>query len=81
MFTRNATEGLNVVAQAWGMHNLKPGDEASAPACLQRQLTAAGCLPAMRCLGLPWPSVCSKDSLELHCCCRLCYRWRSTTAL
>lgn len=24
---RNATEGLNVVAHGWGMHNLQPGDE------------------------------------------------------
>lgn len=27
VFTRNATEGMNLVAYSWGMHNLKPGDE------------------------------------------------------
>ncbi|GAB4821954.1 hypothetical protein N2152v2_009000 [Parachlorella kessleri] len=27
VFTRNATEGINIVAQAWGAKNLKPGDE------------------------------------------------------
>jgi cysteine desulfurase/selenocysteine lyase len=26
IFTRNATESLNLVAYAWGLHNLKPGD-------------------------------------------------------
>src|SRR3990170_3663682 len=27
VFTRNATEALNLVAYAWGRHNLGPGDE------------------------------------------------------
>jgi len=27
IFTRNATESINLVAQAWARHNLKPGDE------------------------------------------------------
>ena len=27
VFTRNATESLNVIAQAWGRANLKPGDQ------------------------------------------------------
>ncbi len=27
VFTRNATEALNLVAYAWGLHNLHPGDE------------------------------------------------------
>eukprot|EP00959_Pyramimonas_sp_CCMP1952_P331383 6939155-Pyramimonas_sp.AAC.2 len=27
VFTRNATEGVNIVANSWGLHNLKPGDE------------------------------------------------------
>ncbi|EME30863.1 cysteine desulfurase / selenocysteine lyase [Galdieria sulphuraria] len=27
IFTRNATEAINLVAYAWGLHNLKPGDE------------------------------------------------------
>ncbi|MEW5311432.1 MAG: hypothetical protein WDW38_003147 [Sanguina aurantia] len=27
VFTRNATEGINLVAYSWGMNNLKPGDE------------------------------------------------------
>ena len=27
VFTRNATEGMNIVAHAWGLANLKPGDE------------------------------------------------------
>ena len=26
IFTRNATEGLNLVAYAWGLVNLRPGD-------------------------------------------------------
>lgn len=30
VFTRNATEGLNIVAQAWGGKHLKPGDEVGA---------------------------------------------------
>lgn len=29
VFTRNATEGINLVAYSWGMNNLKPGDEVS----------------------------------------------------
>ncbi len=34
MFTRNASEAVNLVAHAWGTANLKPGDEviSSAPA-------------------------------------------------
>ena len=27
VFTRNATEAINLVAYAWGLHRLKPGDE------------------------------------------------------
>ena len=27
VFTRNATEAVNLVAQTWGLQNLKPGDE------------------------------------------------------
>lgn len=27
VFTRNATEGINLVANSWGLSNLKPGDE------------------------------------------------------
>lgn len=27
VFTRNATEAINLVAYAWGLHNLQPGDE------------------------------------------------------
>lgn len=27
VFTRNATEGINLVAQSWGKHNLQAGDE------------------------------------------------------
>ena len=27
VFTRNASEAINLVAYAWGMHNLQPGDE------------------------------------------------------
>jgi cysteine desulfurase/selenocysteine lyase len=27
VFTRGTTEGLNLVANAWGRTNLKPGDE------------------------------------------------------
>ena len=27
IFTRNATEAINLVAYAWGRHNLGPGDE------------------------------------------------------
>jgi cysteine desulfurase / selenocysteine lyase len=27
IFTRNATEAINLVAYAWGRHNLRPGDE------------------------------------------------------
>lgn len=27
VWTKNATEAINLVAQSWGMHNLKPGDE------------------------------------------------------
>ena len=27
MFTRNASEAVNLVAHAWGTANLKPGDE------------------------------------------------------
>ena len=31
VFTRNATEGLNIVAHGWGLHNLGPGDQAGRP--------------------------------------------------
>lgn len=34
VFTRNATEGMNLVAYSWGMHNLKPGDEVCASSLL-----------------------------------------------
>ncbi len=27
VFTRNTTEGINMVARSWGGHNLRPGDE------------------------------------------------------
>ena len=27
VFTRNATEAINLVAYSWGLSNLKPGDE------------------------------------------------------
>ena len=27
VFTRSATEGINLVAASWGMNNLKAGDE------------------------------------------------------
>ena len=27
VYTRNATEAINLVAYSWGMHNLQPGDE------------------------------------------------------
>jgi cysteine desulfurase/selenocysteine lyase len=27
IFTRNATEAINLVAYSWGLSNLKPGDE------------------------------------------------------
>lgn len=27
VFTRNATEAVNLVAYSWGLSNLKPGDE------------------------------------------------------
>lgn len=27
VFTKNASEAVNLVAHAWGTHNLKPGDE------------------------------------------------------
>ena len=29
VFTRNASEAVNLVAHAWGTANLKPGDEVS----------------------------------------------------
>ena len=31
VFTRNASEAVNLVANAWGTANLKPGDEVSPP--------------------------------------------------
>ena len=31
VFTRNASEAVNLVAHAWGTANLKPGDEVSFP--------------------------------------------------
>lgn len=31
VFTRNATEAINLVAYSWGLSNLKPGDEVRAP--------------------------------------------------
>lgn len=30
VFTRNATEAINLVAYSWGLSNLKPGDEVRA---------------------------------------------------
>lgn len=30
VFTRNATEAINLVAQTWGVSNLQPGDEVRA---------------------------------------------------
>eukprot|EP00884_Botryococcus_braunii_P020682 jgi/Botrbrau1/7298/Bobra.0318s0030.1 len=31
VFTKNASEAINLVAHAWGTHNLKPGDEGTVP--------------------------------------------------
>lgn len=31
VWTKNATEAINLVAQSWGMHNLKQGDEVCSP--------------------------------------------------
>ena len=31
VFTRNASEAVNLVAHAWGTANLKPGDEVGQP--------------------------------------------------
>lgn len=30
VFTRNATEAVNLVAHTWGLHNLQQGDEVGA---------------------------------------------------
>ena len=27
VYTKNASEAINLVAYSWGLHNLKPGDE------------------------------------------------------
>lgn len=34
VFTRNATEAINLVAYSWGLSNLKPGDEVCCHASL-----------------------------------------------
>ena len=40
VFTKNATEGINLVAYSWAMNNLQPGDEVgshcSGIACIKR---------------------------------------------
>jgi cysteine desulfurase/selenocysteine lyase len=33
VFTRNASEAINLVAYTWGLTNLKEGDEVKAPLC------------------------------------------------
>lgn len=45
VFTKNASEAVNLVAHAWGSHNLKPGDEVSRPLAL----TVASHPPALLC--------------------------------
>lgn len=44
VFTRNASEAINLVAYSWALHNLKPGDEVSTVswATARAQLTESG---------------------------------------
>lgn len=39
VFTRNATEAVNLVAQTWGIQNLRPGDEVSSAPASQISIT------------------------------------------
>ncbi len=39
VFTRNATEAVNLVAQTWGIQNLCPGDEVSSASASQISIT------------------------------------------
>jgi hypothetical protein len=51
VFTRNASEAINLVAHTWGLANLRPGDEArSDSACARARLFLARCRP--RCVHL-----------------------------
>ena len=48
---RNATEGLNLVANTWARANVKPGDEASLQTCTKLPCVCTACDAAMQCIS------------------------------
>lgn len=44
VFTRNATEAINLVAYSWGLSNLKPGDEVFSSRLLLNKIQLGACL-------------------------------------
>ncbi len=54
VFVRNTTEGINLVAYAWGMANLKPGDEV-----LVTEMEHHSNI-------VPWQLVCQRTGATLH---------------
>lgn len=80
VFTRNASEAINLVAQTWGMTHLKAGDEvrttASQPACQPASLPAsqlaslAACLPACESAFSTCANYCAA---ALSCIARACH--------
>lgn len=89
MFTRNASEAVNLVAHAWGTANLKPGDEvrcwvqhplpAWSTARIQSSLCRSAVLLIAACGG--WRVSRAGDNIcGLAVPRRSSCRWRSTTA-
>lgn len=56
VFTRGATEAINLVAQSWGVHNLKPGDRV-----LLSQLEHHSNI-------VPWQLIQARTGLEIDVC-------------
>ena len=64
IFTRKATEALNLVAYAWGLDNLGPGDVVSSPSS---STTRTSC-PGSRSRGAPAPtSGCCRSTTSASC--------------
>ena len=53
VFTKNATEALNLVAYSWALANLTPGDEVRLPQSQVKQLELSLLSCRARCWGLP----------------------------
>jgi selenocysteine lyase/cysteine desulfurase len=91
VFTRNASEAINLVAYSWALHNLKPGDEVRGPRAQHGRAAIAVLLASHACRRRPcqWAGRCRAPSgsrsgaqipLPAAPPCRSSHQWPSTTA-